>query len=166
MKKFSDFRVKKINEAEPAQQAAHQPQQPQQTQTQASQPQSQPQPQPEQTQQTQQSPRESLAGKIKPQYEVAKAVVDGIHQAFQNDCGKVTKWDPFAKQIKDFEGQIRNACKSVIATVQTEKFDWHNWDNCSPASFSSILQYKDRDFDAIKLSAAVIIFYNSLLGVN
>lgn len=162
MKKFSDFRVKKINEAEPAQQAAPQQNQQPQQQTQAP----AQAPQPEQTQQTQQSPRESLAGKIEPQYEVAKAVVDGIHQAFQNDCGKVTKWDPFAKQIKDFEGQIRNACKSVIATVQTEKFDWHNWDNCSPASFSAILQYKDRDFDAIKLSAAVIIFYNSLLGVN
>lgn len=162
MKKFMDFRVKKINEAEHAQQAA--PQQQPQQQAPAPAPKAETNQAPANTQPT--NSRSAIAAKIKPQYEVAKAVIDGIHQAFQNDCGKVTKWDPFAKQIKDFEGQIRNACKSVIATVNTDKFDWHNWDNCSPASFSSILQYKDRDFDAVKLSAAVIIFYNSLLGVN
>ena len=78
----------------------------------------------------------------------------------------MTKYDTMGQQIKDFESQIRGACKNVMQAVQNAKFDWHNWDNCSPKSFAQITLYKDRDLDALKLCAAVIIFYNSLIGAN
>lgn len=168
MMRFLQFRDR-IDEAEPQQ---TQPQQnpankPEQTK------QSAPAPQPAQQTQTQQKSqpasqdaRSALAAKIKPQYEVAKAVVDGIHQAFQNDCGKTTKYDTMGKQIKEFEAQIRNACKTAITLVEQAKFDWHNWENCSPKSFKCITLHSDRDMDMLKLCAAMIIFYNSLLGKN
>lgn len=168
MMRFLQFRDR-IDEAEPQQ---TQPQQnpankPEQTK------QSAPAPQPAQQTQTQQKSqpasqdaRSALAAKIKPQYEVAKAVVDGIHQAFQNDCGKTTKYDTMGKQIKEFEAQIRNACKTAITLVEQAKFDCHNWENCSPKSFKCITLHSDRDMDMLKLCAAMIIFYNSLLGKN
>jgi hypothetical protein len=112
------------------------------------------------------SKRASVAEKIKPQYELAKSVIEGINKAFADDCAKTTKYDTMGDQIKNFEKQIRGACEQVIAMVEQEKFDWRNWDNCSPKSYDVITKYKDRDFDVLKLSAAVIIFYNSLIGKN
>lgn len=176
MKSFKEFR--KLNEAEPQQQQ----QQAQQTNpastpentTAAPKPAPQPAPaapqqpaQPaQQSQPASQETRNALAAKIKPQYEVAKAVVEGIHQAFQNDCGKVTKYDTMGKQIKQFEAQIRNACKTAISIVEQSHFDVHNWDNCSPKSYKGITLHSDRDMDMLKLCAAMIIFYNSLIGKN
>lgn len=170
MKTFKDFTTRryKLNEdapasPSPAQQSQQQQAAPAPAQTQAPQPQTAPAPQ---TQPATGSVRSSLADTIKPQVDVAKAVIEGIHKAFQNDCGKVTKYDTMGQQIKDFESQIRGACKNVMQAVQNAKFDWHNWDNCSPKSFAQITLYKDRDLDALKLCAAVIVFYNSLIGAN
>ena len=170
MKTFKDFAVRrhKLNEdapsaPSPAQQS--QQQQPAQAPAPAPAPQQQTAPAP-QTQPASGSIRSSLADTIRPQVDVAKAVIEGIHKAFQNDCGKVTKYDTMGQQIKDFESQIRGACKNVMQAVQNAKFDWHNWDNCSSKSFAQITLYKDRDLDALKLCAAVIVFYNSLLGKN
>lgn len=170
MKTFKDFasRRYKLNEdapaaPSPAQQS--QQQQPAQAPAPAPAPQQQTAPAP-QSQPASGSIRSSLADTIRPQVDVAKAVIEGIHKAFQNDCGKVTKYDTMGQQIKDFESQIRGACKNVMQAVQNAKFDWHNWDNCSPKSFAQITLYKDRDLDALKLCAAVIVFYNSLLGNN
>lgn len=170
MKTFKDFasRRYKLNEdapaaPSPAQQS--QQQQPAQAPAPAPAPQQQTAPAP-QSQPASGSIRSSLADTIRPQVDVAKAVIEGIHKAFQNDCGKVTKYDTMGQQIKDFESQIRGACKNVMQAVQNAKFDWHNWDNCSSKSFAQITLYKDRDLDALKLCAAVIVFYNSLLGKN
>lgn len=170
MKTFKDFasRRYKLNEdapaaPSPAQQS--QQQQPTQAPAQAPAPQQQTAQAP-QSQPASGSIRSSLADTIRPQVDVAKAVIEGIHKAFQNDCGKVTKYDTMGQQIKDFESQIRGACKNVMQAVQNAKFDWHNWDNCSSKSFAQITLYKDRDLDALKLCAAVIVFYNSLLGKN
>ena len=170
MKTFKDFAIRrhKLNEdapaaPSPAQQS--QQQQPAQAPAPAPAPQQQTAPAP-QSQPASGSIRSSLADTIRPQVDVAKAVIEGIHKAFQNDCGKVTKYDTMGQQIKDFESQIRGACKNVMQAVQNAKFDWHNWDNCSSKSFAQITLYKDRDLDALKLCAAVIVFYNSLLGKN
>jgi len=170
MKTFKDFAIRrhKLNEdapatPSPAQQS--QQQQPAQAPSPAPAPQQQTAPAP-QTQPASGSIRSSLADTIRPQVDVAKAVIEGIYKAFQNDCGKVTKYDTMGQQIKDFESQIRGACKNVMQAVQNAKFDWHNWDNCSPKSFAQITLYKDRDLDALKLCAAVIVFYNSLTGSN
>lgn len=165
MKRFSDFR-KRVDEAEPTQQAAPQ----QQTQAPAPAPEQAPAPEPapaqEAPQEEHKSLRESLADKIKAQKDVAVGIIDGIHSAFQDSCAHTTKYDAMGDQIKNFEKQIRGACEQVIAMVEQEKFDWRNWDNCSPKSYDVITKYKDRDFDVLKLSAAVIIFYNSLIGKN
>ena len=165
MKRFSDFR-KRVDEAEPTQQAAPQ----QQPQAPAQQPAPAPAPEPapaqEAPQEEHKSLRESLADKIKAQKDVAVGIIEGIHSAFQDSCAHTTKYDAMGDQIKNFEKQIRGACEQVIAMVEQEKFDWRNWDNCSPKSYDVITKYKDRDFDVLKLSAAVIIFYNSLIGKN
>lgn len=166
MKRFMDFR-KRVDEAEPTQQ---QPAPQQQPQAPAQEPAPAPAPEPASSQEASQeehkSPRESLADKIKAQKDVAVGIIEGIHSAFQDSCAHTTKYDAMGDQIKNFEKQIRGACEQVIAMVEQEKFDWRNWDNCSPKSYNVITKYKDRDFDVLKLSAAVIIFYNSLIGEN
>ena len=156
MKRFSDFR-KRVDEAEPTQQPAPQQQPQAPAQEPAPAPAPEPAPAQEAPQEEHKSLRESLADKIKAQKDVAVGIIEGIHSAFQDSC---------ADQIKNFEKQIRGACEQVIAMVEQEKFDWRNWDNCSPKSYDVITKYKDRDFDVLKLSAAVIIFYNSLIGKN
>lgn len=160
MKRFSDFR-KRVDEAEPVQQAA-----PEQQTAPAPEPSPAPAPAQEAPQEEPKSLRETLADKIKAQKDVAVGIVEGIHSAFQDSCANTTKYDAMGDQIKNFEKQIRGACEQVIAMVEQEKFDWRNWDNCSPKSYDVITKYKDRDFDVLKLSAAVIIFYNSLIGKN
>jgi hypothetical protein len=163
MKRFSDFR-KRVDEAEPTQQPA--PQQQPQAPAQEPAPAPEPAPAQEAPQEEHKSLRESLADKIKAQKDVAVGIIEGIHSAFQDSCAHTTKYDSMGDQIKNFEKQIRGACEQVIAMVEQEKFDWRNWDNCSPKSYDVITKYKDRDFDVLKLSAAVIIFYNSLIGKN
>ena len=160
MKRFRDFR-KRVDEAEPVQQAA-----PEQQTAPAPEPSPAPAPAQEASQEEPKSLRETLADKIKAQKDVAVGIVEGIHSAFQDSCANTTKYDAMGDQIKNFEKQIRGACEQVIAMVEQEKFDWRNWDNCSPKSYDVITKYKDRDFDVLKLSAAVIIFYNSLIGKN
>lgn len=166
MKRFMDFRVKRINEAEPVQQTAQQSELPKKEvpKAPAEAPKSEPQAAPKE--EPKKSLRETLADKIKPQMEASVSIVNGIQTAFQDRCANTTKYDAMGDQIKNFEKQIRGACEQVIAMVEQEKFDWKNWDNCSPKSYSVITKYKDRDFDVLKLSAAVIIFYNSLIGKN
>lgn len=165
MKRFSDFR-KRVDEAEPTQQAAPQQQPQAPAQEPAPAPAPEPAPAQEAPQEEHKSLRESLADKIKAQKDVAVGIIEGIHSAFQDSCAHTTKYDAMGDQIKNFEKQIRGACEQVIAMVEQEKFDWRNWDNCSPKSYDVITKYKDRDFDVLKLSAAVIIFYNSLIGKN
>jgi hypothetical protein len=164
MKRFMDFREKRIDEAEPVQQ----PQASTEQQAPAPAQETTPEPAPAQEapQEEHKSLRESLADKIKAQKDVAVGIIEGIHSAFQDSCANTTKYDAMGDQIKNFEKQIRGACEQVIAMVEQEKFDWRNWDNCSPKSYDVITKYKDRDFDVLKLSAAVIIFYNSLIGKN
>lgn len=166
MKRFSDFR-KRVDEAEPTQQQTATQQQPQApAAAPAKEPAPEPAPAQEAPQEEHKSLRESLADKIKAQKDVAVGIIEGIHSAFQDSCAHTTKYDAMGDQIKNFEKQIRGACEQVIAMVEQEKFDWRNWDNCSPKSYDVITKYKDRDFDVLKLSAAVIIFYNSLIGEN
>lgn len=164
MKRFSDFR-KRVDEAEPTQQQPA-PQQQAAAPAPAKEPAPEPAPAQEFPKEDHKSLRESLADKIKAQKDVAVGIIDGIHSAFQDSCAHTTKYDAMGDQIKNFEKQIRGACEQVIAMVEQEKFDWRNWDNCSPKSYNVITKYKDRDFDVLKLSAAVIIFYNSLIGEN
>jgi hypothetical protein len=165
MKRFSDFR-KRVDEAEPTPQPAQQQQAAAPAPAPAKEPAPEPAPAQEAPQEEHKSLRESLADKIKAQKDVAVGIVEGIHSAFQDSCAHTTKYDAMGDQIKNFEKQIRGACEQVIAMVEQEKFDWRNWDNCSPKSYDVITKYKDRDFDVLKLSAAVIIFYNSLIGKN
>jgi hypothetical protein len=170
MKRFSDFR-KRVDEAEPIQQQPATQQQPQAPAAKpAPAPEQAPAPEPapaqEAPQEEHKSLRESLADKIKAQKDVAVGIIDGIHSAFQDSCAHTTKYNAMGDQIKNFEKQIRGACEQVIAMVEQEKFDWRNWDNCSPKSYNVITKYKERDLDVLKLSAAVIIFYNSLIGEN
>lgn len=164
MKRFMDFREKRIDEAETVQQ--HQASTEQQAPAPSQETTPEPAPAQEAPQEQHKTLRESLADKIKAQKDVAVGIIDGIHSAFQDSCAHTTKYDAMGDQIKNFEKQIRGACEQVIAMVEQEKFDWRNWDNCSPKSYDVITKYKDRDFDVLKLSAAVIIFYNSLIGNN
>ena len=173
MKRFMDFRVKRVDEAEPVQQQAQEaPKEPvreqpaQQHATSKAETEESPKTATEAPKEEPKSPRAVLAEKIKPQTESAKSIIAGIQTAFADNCANTTKYDVMGDQIKNFEKQIRGACEQVILMVEQEKFDWRNWDNCSPKSYDVITKYKDRDFDVLKLSAAVIVFYNSLIGKN
>jgi len=162
MKSFMDFRQKRIDEAEPesAQQQTAQPSPQAETSAQKIDNENPPDSGDPKT------PRQALAEKIKPQADSAISVIEGINQAFQNSCAGLTKYDAMGSQIKNFEKQIRGACQQTMSIVEQEKFDWHNWDNCSPKSFKVITMYDDRDQDVVKLCAAIVVFYNSLLGKN
>jgi 3-phosphoglycerate kinase len=110
-------------------------------------------------------------GKVNAKYslsQIVDAVAEklGVKVNFADDCAKTTKYDTMGDQIKNFEKQIRGACQQTITIVQQERFDWHNYNICSPESFKCITLYKDRDLDVLKLSAGIIIFYNSLIGEN
>lgn len=174
-KTFMDFRTK-LNEADPnpaaasEQPAAPKPE-PKPASNPAPNPAPKPAPKPAQAQTAapssdSSSKRASIAEKIKPQYELAKSVVEGIHNAFADDCGKTTKYDTMGDQIKNFEKQIRGACQQTMTIVEQERFNWHDFNICSPKSFKCITLYKDRDLDVLKLSAGIIVFYNSLIGEN
>ena len=160
MKRFMDFRVKKLDEADFLSEPSTDTPQPEQTTA------KQPTQSQEVSEEKPKSSRQALAEKIKPQFEAAKSIVDAVHQSFADNCANTTKYDAMGDQIKNFEKQIRGACQQTISIVEQEKFDWHDWNNCSPKSFKCITMYDDRDMDVLKLCAGVIVFYNSLLGVN
>lgn len=160
MKRFMDFREKKIDEADFLSEPSTDTPQPEQSTAE------QPTQSQEVSEEKPKSSRQALAEKIKPQFEAAKSIVDGVHQAFADNCANTTKYDSMGDQIKNFEKQIRGACQQTISIVEQEKFDWHDWNNCSPKSFKYITLYDDRDMDVLKLCAGIIVFYNSLIGVN
>lgn len=160
MKRFMDFREKKIDEADFLSEPSTDTPQPEQAPAAEK---------PTETQATEEKPksiRDALADKIKPQMEAAVSIVNGVHTAFQDRCANTTKYDSMGDQIKNFEKQIRGACQQTISIVEQEKFDWHDWNLCSPKSFKCITLYDDRDMDVLKLCAGIIVFYNSLIGVN
>lgn len=105
--------------------------------------------------------RAVIADAIKPQVEVAKAVLKSIGQTAENDGSK--KMGDQEAQIKNFEKQIRGACQQVVSVVEGKGFavDKHN---SSPRAYKFIKHSDSRDADAIKLAQAIITFYNSLGG--
>ena len=164
-KRFMDFRSL-ITEAEPAPQQTNQPQQAPEQPLAAPAPEPSVETQPESETASMTDPRSSLATKIKPACETAKAVIAGIQSAFADDCGKTTKYNRVGDQIKNLEKQVRGACQQVISFVEQDKFNWKDNNQCSPTSYGVIKEYDSRDFDCVKLSAALIVFYNSLTGKN
>lgn len=104
--------------------------------------------------------RAVLADAIKPQVEVAKAVLKAIGNSVDDVSNKMGEQE---EQIKNFEKQIRGACQQVVSVVESKSFapDKHN---SSPRAYKFIRHCDSRDTDAIKLAQAIITFYHSLGG--
>ena len=80
-------------------------------------------------------------------------------------------------QIKNWEGTIRGACRTIAATVENKKMIKRNengkyiaWDGrelkkiCSGKAYGMIINEDSRDRSTLDLAAAIIVFYNSLQG--
>lgn len=108
------------------------------------------------------SPRQQVREAIKDQVEVANSVISSIGTAFDNDCEDTKKFGDMVTQIKNFEKQIRGACQQVVSVVEAKGFDALDKTKCSPVAYKTITNYDSRDLDCVKLSSAIIVFYNSL----
>lgn len=108
------------------------------------------------------STRQQVREAIKAQVEVANSVISSIGTAFDNNCEKTKKFGDMVTQIKNFEKQIRGACQQVVSVVESKGFDTKDKTKCSPKAYKTIANYDSRDLDCVKLSSAIIVFYNSL----
>lgn len=106
--------------------------------------------------------RHQVRDAIKAQVEVANSVISSIGTAFDNNCEDTKKFGDMVTQIKNFEKQIRGACQQVVSVVESKGFDAKDKTKCSPVAYKTISNYDSRDLDCVKLSSAIIVFYNSL----
>lgn len=121
-------------------------------------------------------PREAVRNAIKPQVDVANSIISSIKDAFADNCNNIKQYSNFEKQIQNWEKTIRGAAQQILSINESKKMIIKNakgkyvaWDErpvakiCDPRSFAVILNNDSRDLDAVKLSGAIITFYNSLL---
>lgn len=108
------------------------------------------------------SPRAELAESIKPQADVANAIISSVNSSFQENCNNTKKIKDMEEQIKNWEKQIRGACQQVMSMVDMKKFDVTDKMKCSPRAYKTISNYDSRDRSTLDLCAAIIVFKNSL----
>ena len=123
------------------------------------------------------NPRQLVHEAIKPQVDIAVSTINSIKDAYADYCNNTKELTSMTDQIKNWEGTIRGACKTVAATVENKKLIKKNetgkylaWDGrelkkiCSPKAYGMIINEDSRDRSTLDLAAAIIVFYNSLQG--
>lgn len=104
--------------------------------------------------------RAAIRKAIEPSVAVAKSIIEAIGDSAET-TGTSKKMKDQEQQVKNFEKQAKGACEQVISVVEGKHFvpDKHN---SSPRAYKIIRHNDSRDVDAVKLSLAIITFYNSL----
>lgn len=123
------------------------------------------------------NPRELVHELIRPQVEIAISTINSIKDAYADNCNNSKELSSMIDQIKNWEGTIRGACRTIAATVENKKMIQRNengkyvaWDGrelkkiCSGKAYGMIINEDSRDRSTLDLAAAIIVFYNSLQG--
>lgn len=104
--------------------------------------------------------RASVRKAIEPSVQVAKSIIAAIGECAAN-IGDSKKMKDQEQQVKNFEKQAKGACQQVVSVVEAKSFI-PDKTNSSPRAYKLIRHNDSRDVDAVKLSLAIITFYNSL----
>lgn len=121
------------------------------------------------------NPREAVREAIKPQVEIATSTISSIKDAFADNCNNAKTLEIMETQIKNWETTIHGACRTIVSVVEgkglikkNENGKYIAWDGrelkkvCAPRAYKKIMHEDSRDMSTLDLSAAIIIFYNSL----
>ena len=100
-----------------------------------------------------------------------------VHELIRPQVNNSKELSSMIEQIKNWEGTIRGACRTIAATVENKKMIQRNengkyvaWDGrelkkiCSGKAYGMIINEDSRDRSTLDLAAAIIVFYNSLQG--
>lgn len=101
-------------------------------------------------------------GKIKPEYDVIKGLIDSINQYYDEEIGDLKRYKEFETTRKNWEKQARGACEMIVSKVNSDHFDVNDPYKCSPLAYSKIKNSDSRDLSVLDLAGAVIVFYNSI----
>lgn len=124
---------------------------------------------------TDKNPRELVRETIKPQVEIAAQTISSIKDAFADNCNNSKTLETMETQIKNWETTIHGACRTIVSVVESKGLIKKNdsgkyiaWDGrelkkiCAPRAYKKIMNEDSRDMSTLDLSAAIIVFYNSL----
>lgn len=123
---------------------------------------------------SEQNPRDAVREAIKPQVDIANSTITSIKDAFSDNCNNAKTLEIMETQIKNWETTIHGACRTIVSVVESkglikkENGKYIAWNGrelkkiCAPRAYKKIMHEDSRDMSTLDLSAAIIIFYNSL----
>lgn len=116
--------------------------------------------------------RQEIRDAIKPQVEIADALITTIKDAFADNLDQTNRMDDAIEQVQSWEKTIHGACEQILKTVESKDGSIDRPESivndsgkCSPKAFNKYIKnYTSRDYDVLQLAAAIMVFYNSLNG--
>ena len=114
--------------------------------------------------------RQEIHDSIKPQVDIAAALINTIKDAFEDNFDQTKRMDDAIEQIQSWEQTIHGACEQIIKTVESKDGSIDRPESivndsgkCSPKAFNKYIKnYTSRDYGVLQLAAAIMVFYNSL----
>lgn len=116
--------------------------------------------------------RQEIRDAIKPQVEIADALITTIKDAFADNFDQTNRMDDAIEQVQSWEKTIHGACEQILKTVESKDGSIDRPESivndsgkCSPKAFNKYIKnYTSRDYGVLQLAAAIMVFYNSLNG--
>lgn len=116
--------------------------------------------------------RQEIRDAIKPQVEIADALITTIKDAFADNLDQTNRMDDAIEQVQSWEKTIHGACEQILKTVESKDGSIDRPESivndsgkCSPKAFNKYIKnYTSRDYGVLQLAAAIMVFYNSLNG--
>lgn len=116
--------------------------------------------------------RQEIRDAIKPQVEIADALITTIKDAFADNLDQANRMDDAIEQVQSWEKTIHGACEQILKTVESKDGSIDRPESivndsgkCSPKAFNKYIKnYTSRDYGVLQLAAAIMVFYNSLNG--
>lgn len=116
--------------------------------------------------------RQEIRDAIKPQVEIADALITTIKDAFADNFDQTNRMDDAIEQVQSWEKTIHGACEQILKTVESKDGSIdrpesivNDSSKCSPKAFNKYIKnYTSRDYGVLQLAAAIMVFYNSLNG--
>ena len=116
--------------------------------------------------------RQEIRDAIKPQVEIADALITTIKDAFADNLDQTNRMDDAIEQVQSWEKTIHGACEQILKTVESKDGSIDRPESivndsgkCSPKAFNKYIKnYTSRDYSVLQLAAAIMVFYNSLNG--
>lgn len=114
--------------------------------------------------------RQEIRDAIKPQVDIASSLITTIKDAYDDNMDQTKRMNDALDQIKSWEQTIHGACEQILKAVEQRDGSIDSPDSivndsakCSPKAFNKYIKnYTSRDFGVLELSAAIMVFYNSL----